>query len=204
MRIGVYGGTFNPIHNAHVRMAEAYVRQLRLDRILLVPTHIPPHKRAVDLAPDEDRLAMCRLAAAELPRFEVSDREIRQGGRSYTYRTLEQLRAAYPGDELFLLMGADMFLTVQDWVEPAAIFRQATLCVGQREPGGLDRLRAHKAKLEQQGARCVILDMPPAPLSSTEIRRQLRAHGTAEGLHPAVLAYIQTHGLYGGDAKERR
>lgn len=197
MKIGVFGGTFNPIHVAHVRTAQEYARQLKLDKLILVPTYIPPHKKARFLASAEDRLAMCRLAIADLPLFEVSEFEIREAEKSYTFKTLRHLAGLYPESELFLLMGADMFVTVQDWRQPQEIYRLATLCAAQREKGEFTLLDAHTHVLEARGARCLLLDMEPMPLSSTMVRNGLRAGEDVSGLlHPAVFAYIRDNQLY--------
>lgn len=196
-RIGVFGGTFNPIHVAHVSTAEAYAQQLELDKVILIPTRLPPHKSAKNLADAEDRLMMCHLAVDELPLFEVCDYEIRQQGKSYTFKTLQYLHGQYPGAEIFLLMGADMFLTVQDWRQPQEIYRMATLCAAEREMGEFTLLEAHKHLLEMQGAKCMILDMQPTPLSSTMVRNGILAGEDVSGLlHPAVYTYIQDQRLY--------
>lgn len=111
-RLGVFGGTFNPIHNGHLRLLQGAREALELDRVLVIPTKQPPHKRPQQLASDEDRLAMCRLAVEGLSGVEVSDLEIRRGGLSYTADTLAELRRRYPDSTLYLLVGGDMFLTI--------------------------------------------------------------------------------------------
>jgi nicotinate-nucleotide adenylyltransferase len=203
MKIGVFGGTFNPIHVAHVGMARQYAEKLGLDKVILVPTYTPPHKSVKRLADAEDRLLMCRMATAGLPIFEVSDYEIREEGKSYTFKTLRHLKEEYPDSELYLIMGADMFITVQDWRQPEEIFRLATLCAAQRENDELTLLKAHKQLLETMGARCVIIDIEPTPLSSTMIRDSLIAGEDVSGLlHPNVLEYIRTQDLYRTDKKK--
>lgn len=197
VKLGVFGGTFNPIHKAHVHMAVACAQHLQLNRIVLIPTYIPPHKQVLDLAGAADRLAMCRLAVQDHPLFEVCDYEIRQEGKSFTYKTLEYLRGCYPGMEMLLLMGADMFLTVQSWRKAREIFRLATLCAVQREPGEAPGLEAHRVALEAMGAKCVVLDVEPTPLSSTEVRSAVRAgEDVSDMLSPSVRDYIHRHGLY--------
>lgn len=201
-RLGVYGGTFNPVHLAHVRAAKAFAEQLQLDQVMLIPTHIPPHKQADDLADAADRLAMCRLAVRGLPLFAVSDYETGRQGKSYTFRTLEHLHRQHPAAELFLLMGADMFLTVQNWREPHALFRLATLCAAPRDEGELPLLEQHKRTLEMLGASCRLLEIAPMPLSSTQVRMAVRSgNDLQELLHPDVAGYIRRHGLYGRGGK---
>ena len=198
MKTGVYGGTFNPIHRGHLHIVEEFRRGLSLDRVFLVPTHVPPHKAAPHLAAPEDRLAMCRLAAAGKPWLQVSEVEMERAGKSYTADTLGQLAARYPADQLYLLMGEDMFLTVDHWVRPQEIFRLAAVCASPRSVGGMDALR-QKALFyaERFGARCFLEHIPYLPVSSTLVR-QAAARG--EDLSPlvpeSVARYIGAHGLY--------
>ena len=198
MKLGILGGTFNPIHRSHLYLAQQYEQRLGLDEILFVPTFIPPHNRIDELADAEQRLEMCRLAIQGHPGFSVCDFEVRQARVSYTLDTLEYLRGLYPQAELCLLMGADMFLTIQDWHEPQQIFRLATLCACAREEGEYEQMAAHRPLLEAMGARCEILRTPPMPMSSTEIRRKIKEEADMSAYLPdAVWEYIRAHGLYG-------
>ncbi|HIX65846.1 MAG TPA: nicotinate (nicotinamide) nucleotide adenylyltransferase [Candidatus Anaerotruncus excrementipullorum] len=198
MRTGVYGGTFNPVHLGHVKLAEAYRQALGLDRLLVIPDCQPPHKQAEDLAPGPQRLEMCRLAFAGDPAAQVSDLELRRGSRSYTVDTLEQLHARFPEDTFYLIMGGDMFLTVTQWQNPQRIFQLAVLCAGSREPGEQERLRSHGAFLrERYGAESRIIPFSPLPISSTQIRARVRGGQSLEGLVPPQVArYIQINRLY--------
>ena len=137
MKTGIYGGTFNPIHNGHLHIVEEFRRGLGLDRVLLIPTRVPPHKAAPDLASAQDRCAMCRLAIQEKPWLELSDIEMRREGKSYTAETLEELSALYPQDQFYLLMGEDMFLTLDRWYRPETIFSLASVCTTPRSADGL-------------------------------------------------------------------
>ena len=203
MKIGVLGGTFNPIHNSHIYLAEQYARQLGLDRIIIVPAHTPPHKEAENLASGEDRYNMCCLAIGGLPQFQVSRFELEQQGKSYTHKTLRHILGEHPGSELFLITGADMFLTVQDWRLPAEIFQMATICAGAREAGEQAALETHKQALEAQGARCVLISLEAKPLSSTQVREMIAAGESPEGLlHPEVWSYITERGLYSRPGSE--
>lgn len=200
MRTGVYGGTFNPIHRGHIHILGEFMARLSLDRALLIPDGTPPHKQAGDLAPAEHRLAMCRLAAEELPgRVEVSDVELLRPGRSFTSDTLAQLNGLYPGEELFLLMGEDMFLTVDRWHEAGEIFRRAVLCASPRSPQGLARLLEKSRELEALGARCRVEDIPFWDVSSTRVRELAAKGEDVSGLVPgAVAAYMEKHRIYQG------
>lgn len=197
MKLGVYGGTFNPVHCGHVRLARRYMEAAALDRLLVVPARIPPHKEAPDLIAGEDRMEMCRLAFAGLSGYEVSDLELKRPDKSYTVDTLEQLRALYPGDGLCLLMGSDMFLTITQWRNWRRIFQLAALCVGARESDQYGQLERERNRLEKLGARCEIVRLEPMVISSTEIRERVRGGLPVEGLVPAAVhKYIVDHGLY--------
>lgn len=201
MRTGIYGGTFNPIHLAHVHLVRAFIERLSLDRVLLIPTGQPPHKEAQQLAGNADRLRMCRLAAMEITQcpVEVSDMEMRRGGRSYTADTLAALRSRYPEDDFYLLMGEDMFMTVESWYRPEQIFRMATVCAAPRDYGSFRRLVRHgeqvRARYPEFGF--ILQNIPYLPVSSTEVRGRLQSSGDLSGLLPeSVARYIQDRGLY--------
>jgi nicotinate-nucleotide adenylyltransferase len=200
MKIGIFGGTFNPIHIAHVHWARQYLKHFGLDKVLIIPTSTPPHKEAPGIADSRHRLEMCRLATIDEPGLAVCDYEIQRGGISYTLDTLRYLRGQEPDAELCLLMGADMFLTVQDWREPREIFRLAALYACARAEGEYEKMLAHKPILEAMGARCELLAAEPMPMSSTEVRRLIK-DGTGGDmgayLHPAVWRYIRENKLYG-------
>ena len=198
MKTGVYGGTFNPIHNGHLHIVEEFRRGLGLDRVLLIPAHVPPHKTAPDLASAGERFAMCRLAAQGKPWLELSDIEMRREGKSYTAETLEELSVLYPQDQFYLLMGEDMFLTLGRWYRPETIFSLASVCTTPRSPDGLDALR--QKALEYTGqfqARCFLEHIPYLPISSTQVRQAVARGEDVSGLVPqAVAAYMKERGLY--------
>lgn len=200
MRTAVYGGSFNPIHRGHVHILGEFMERLALDRALLVPAGVPPHKQAPDLAPGEHRAAMCRLAAKALPgrQVEVSAVELDRPGQSFTSDTLARLNELYPGDQLFLLMGEDMFLTVDRWHEAEKILRRAVLCAAPRSPQGLERLKEKARRLEALGARCAVESIPFWDISSTQVRELARQGGELSALVPeGVAEYIRQHEIYG-------
>jgi len=202
MKIGVLGGTFNPIHNSHIYLAQEYARQLKLDKVVVVPTSIPPHKEAENLASGEDRYNMCRLATKDLLLFHVTRFETTQGGKSYTYKTLRHILEKHPGSELFLIVGADMFITMQDWERAHEVFRLATICAGQREKEEQAMLESHKQTLERMGARCEIIGSAAKPMSSTKVREMIAMGQDPSGLlHTDVWNYIIEHGLYSSSRK---
>jgi nicotinate-nucleotide adenylyltransferase len=205
VRIGVYGGTFDPPHRGHLAVACAARDRLALDRVELVPSHVPPHRRPT-VASALDRLAMVALATAAERRLVASPREIRRGGVSYTVETLRELRAEAPSAELVLVLGADAYDDLPNWSRAEEIMRSAHLAVLPR-PGSLGvaaarasdepRLRA-AGEAPSAGELAVYrVEMEPLPISSREIRRRIGAGEPVEGLvTPAVLGYIGRRGLY--------
>ncbi len=209
MKIGIYGGTFNPPHLGHITAARAVFETLKLDKLLIVPDGQPPHK---DLPPDspspEQRLALTRLAADYMglgDRVEVSDIELRQtAGKSYTVHTLARLHDLYPEDELWLLMGADMFLTLHLWREPAAILSLAGIAAFGRTEADTEELFAVQRDYLYQTfpqARLFTLTIPGVvDISSTELREKLVRGEGASLLAPAVYGLILREGMYGTGA----
>lgn len=194
--VAIYGGTFSPPHNGHVRAAEAFLAAADPDRLLIIPTAIPPHKTPVLGATAEDRLAMCRLAFASLPRTEVSEIELRREGKSYTVDTLRALAAA--DRRLAILMGTDMFLTLDHWYRAEEIFALADIYVMRRRgDGGDEILKRSEEYHARYAARVYYIDTDPIALSSTELRMRLEAGASVEGDVPLpVLEYIRKCKLY--------
>lgn len=197
-KLGIYGGTFSPIHNGHIRAAEKFLSDIDLDRLLIMPAAIPPHK-AADGVSGEDRLEMARIAFEGAdPRLEVCDFEVRREGRSYTINTLEHFTS--PDRRIYMLVGTDMFLTLPEWRRAEDIFRLADIVLMRRER--LDetgRLIAEK-KLGYErdfGARIHIIDEEPLEMSSTELREKLRRGEPVDKLIPdGVARYIREKKLY--------
>ena len=198
-RIGIYGGTFNPPHTGHMLAAAQAVRLLRLDKLLLIPDRIAPHKVLPEgSASPEQRLEMLRLAAAGIEKAEVSDIELRREGTSFTYLTILELKQLYPDAELVLIMGTDMFLSFDKWRETKIITDHAILGVLYRgEKGEKAAIDAKKAEMEANGVRVELIENEVTAISSTDLRRML-IFGCADPFLPeGVGAYIRTHGLFG-------
>jgi nicotinate-nucleotide adenylyltransferase len=189
MKIGVFGGTFDPPHNGHLIVA-GYVRyRLGLDRIVFVPSWISPHKQSKNVADPLHRLAMLRAALGEKQEFEVSDIEVRRGGVSYTADTLRSLADTTHAD-LFLLIGADNFAEFWTWHDPEGILSLARLVVMTR-PGSVPPM---EATLPAGGVRVAV---PEIAVASTEIRSRIGEGRSVRHLLPAgVESYIRSHGLY--------
>lgn len=202
MNIGVYGGTFDPPHWGHITAARAAMEQLGLDKLVLIPDRVPPHKALPEVsASPEQRLEMAALATAELgKRAEVSDRELRRSGPSYTSDTLAALRREHPEDTLWLLMGSDMFLSLQTWHAPEEIMALARIAPFSREAEDESAaFAAQQSRLERAyGAQIRIVQNPEVrELSSTEVRAALAAGRGSDLLPPAVYGYVLREHLYG-------
>lgn len=187
VRLSIFGGTFDPPHIGHLIAAQEVYDQLGLDRLLLVPAAVPPHKQDEEVSPGDVRLAMLRAAAGDDPRFEVSELELERDGPSYTVDTLRSLRETYPDAELFLAIGADQLATFGSWKEPEAIAELATLVTFGRSGSSPDT--------EAWPVRRVAV--PEIDVSSTLIRQRVAAGESIRYLVPAAVeALIRTKGLY--------
>lgn len=205
MKIGVYGGAFNPPHLGHITAARAVFELLKLEKLFVIPTGHPPHKLLPSVTPTpEQRLEMARLAAEQTglgDRIEVLDIELGREGNSYTADTLARLKERYPEDDLWLLMGADMFLTIQTWHAPGRIFSLAGVAAfGRTEADTEDLFSVQRSYLYRTfpQARLFTLTVPGVvDVSSTELRERLAKGEGGSLLAPAVYGYILREGLYG-------
>ena len=200
MKIAIFGGTFNPIHNGHLNVIENVQKALNPDRLILMPTHIPPHKAVKDLASDEARLEMCRLVANLYENVEVSDFELKSEGKSYTVTTMEYLRSIYSDDDLYFVMGSDMLGTFLTWYMPERIMELCTLVCVCRSEDDKKQSEAKAEEIRKAGGRCILIDCEAVEASSTEIRADLIAYNTSFGRIPeSVEQYILENGLYNFD-----
>lgn len=204
MRIGVFGGSFDPVHVGHLLAAECCREQARLDRVLFVPAAIPPHKQSRELAEPRHRVEMLRLATGGNPAFAVWTDEIDRGGVSYTVDSLERLAAAQPADELCLLLGPDAVADFASWREPSRIARLARLVAMERE--GLDDIAAAVARgglgtvLGAEACRRLVAErvrLPAIGIRASDLRGALAAGRSIRYRTPrAVETYIAAEGLY--------
>jgi len=199
-RIGLFGGAFDPPHDAHVARARVAIDQLALDRLHVLPTGDAWHKSR-PLSPGADRLAMCRLAFADLPRVRVDDRELRRDGATYTIDTLTELHAEAPGAQLFLVIGADQAAAFHRWRRATDILRLTTVLIAVRaDPSGASAVFDPNNPLPGMAvdaARVQALRLPAMPHSATVVRRLVAAGQPVGHLVPAPVAgYIATHHLY--------
>jgi len=190
-RLGILGGTFNPIHIAHLLVAEQVAEARRLDKVLFIPACIPPHKDSPDVAPAEDRYRMTELATESNPRFEVSSIELDRSGRSFTKDTLRELRQSYSGAELFYIVGSDAVAELSTWREPELVLRLAYFLVAMRPGHDLTRLE------DRFRDSVEVVHVSGLDISSTEIRERVRKGLSIKYLVPEkVEQYIAQRGLY--------
>ena len=197
-RIGIYGGTFNPPHIGHIQAAEQAFSDLKLDKLLLIPDRIAPHKELPENSPTpQQRMDMLHIAVQNCPGLEVSDIELKRSGVSYTWETVAQLKAENPEAELVLLMGTDMFHSFHTWKHPERILENTTLGIFCRgEKGEHKAIAEKKAEMEQQGARIELVNNDIVAISSTQMRRLLAFRCAGAFLPEGVLDYIRENRLY--------
>ena len=185
MKLGVLGGTFDPIHVGHLAAAHAAIECEGLDVVMFIPTGVPPH-RGRTVASARDRLEMCRLAVAGERRFEVSDLEVRRGGASYTVDTLRELKKIHPSDDLFLILGWDAAKLFSTWREPAEVRRIAKLIIVTRPGSGVPTATSD-----------IVCERPTPDISASKLRDDIaRGEPVGDCLPPAVERYIYERGLY--------
>ena len=197
-RVGIFGGAFDPPHNGHLCAAKAFYDSMQLDRLIIIPSFVPPHKVKSKAMPS-DRLEMASLAFKSIENSQISSCEIDRGGVSYTYLTIEEY---YSDDvELYLFVGTDMFLTLSEWDMAQDIFKAAGICLIRRE--SLDEneeaiLNTKQLYEEKYVARISIITSPVVEMSSTQVRKMLAAGDNAvtDMLPREVMAYIRERGLY--------
>lgn len=215
MRLGVFGGTFNPVHIGHLRAAEEARERLRLDRVLFVPAGNPPLKSS-DLAPAGQRLRMAELAVRGNPFFEASDIECRTGEVSYTANTLSRLSGIHPDSALFFILGIDAFMDIPHWHRPDEVLAAADFVVIRRPPHEFSEVLSspfvETASLDEEeeedgvlwlplrgGRRAFLLEITPLGISASRVRETLGRGESVKYLLPeAVESFIITHGLYSG------
>lgn len=196
-RIAIFGGTFNPIHKGHINLCLECAKNFHFDKILLIPTNIPPHKQLKQLASNKERFDMCSLAIKDYPIFEVSDIEMRMQGISYTVNTVNKLSELYPNVELFLIIGSDMLFTFHEWHRYGEILDKVHLIVGAREPLEYEKM-VHYMKDRLGGHMNVhVIHIHVFPVSSTQIRTLIGQQGdVSDYLQSDVYAYIKANHMY--------
>lgn len=197
MRIGIFGGSFDPVHIEHIRLAKQAVEELALDKLYIMPAHVPPHKAGKTLSPDMDRLNMCRLAFADVKNTEVSDYECQREGTSYTYLTCRHFKAEFPAAEIFWLVGTDMLRDFPTWRDPEDILSNVTLAVCGRNETGAWVQQEQERFFQKFSKKFAYLSYNGANVSSTKLR-VLGGAGVrlTDFTHEKVAKYIEGNGLY--------
>ncbi len=197
-KIGILGGTFDPIHTAHLMIAEGAADEFSLDSVFLMPTGHSPHKDEANLSAIEDRIAMIDLAIADNPRLFLSRFEIDSNETSYTYLTAERITAEFPDDSFYYIMGADSLRYFENWRNPDIIARHFHLVVAVRDGEDTDSLKCLSGEyMSRFDAKVSIMDLPNFSLSSTDIRSRVRSGRSIRYLTPdPVIHYIKEHHLY--------
>ncbi len=195
LRIGILGGTFNPIHKGHIVLAERARTAADLDRVIFIPSNISYMKDQTEMLSSGVRYELVRKSIVSEPFFEVSDMEIRRGGDSYTFETIKELKGLYPNDILYFIVGADTVFSMEKWQHPEVIFQNAHILAAYRKDYEPDDLR-HKIDLlkSSYGADITVFSTDNIDISSTMIRDALRNDHLAEALLPeAVVSYFKEH-----------
>lgn len=197
-RIGIMGGTFNPVHMVHLILAENAYRAYDLDEIIMLPNGDPPHKTGMEITPAADRLAMLELAIKDIPYFRISEMEIKRRGYSYSSVTLEELHKTHPNTDYYFIMGADSVFQIETWHDPATVMANCIILASIRNHTPVEELEKQMDYLKKTyGADIRLLDIPDLELSSSEIRRRVNNRQTIRFMVPdAVCQYIEAHQLY--------
>ncbi len=198
-KIGIYGGTFNPVHKGHINCLRSVLDQIKLDKVIILPDRIPPHKSSEDLVSDEDRFNMCKLAFGEFSNAQVDDWELRQTGKSYSVKTLRHFHEVYPECKLYFIMGSDMLLSFEKWYKYDEILKLAALLCVSRDSEDTDEiLYSHARKITDEcGGEIIIVKTCPFEVSSTQIRQMISfSEDCTCYLDENVVKYIYDKGLY--------
>ena len=194
--IGLFGGSFNPIHKGHINLALSIKETLKLDKVIFIPSGEAPHKSSSEYAKANDRLEMCRLAVSEYPFFEVSDFEINREGKSYSIYTVKHFKKLYPNDKLYLMVGSDMLLYFDKWFRYKEILKNVTLTAVSREGTDFEELK-HTAENLNEFGEIIVVNNRAFPVSSTILRKMIKNNEDISCyLDEKVVKYIILKKLY--------
>ncbi len=197
MNIALFGGSFNPIHKGHMKLIKAISENYNIDKFILMPTAVSPHKSNNEMVSDFHRFNMCKLACDRIDSIEVSDWEINRKEKSYTYLTVNYLKTIYPDDNLYLVIGADMFMCFETWKNFKEILNNVSLITVPRDDIGYNQMTVYGETLKEYGARYHILKESVMDVSSSEIREKIRNKISVSNLLDAkVLEYIENNQLF--------
>lgn len=203
MNIALFGGSFNPIHLGHIKLIKAISEKFDIDKFILMPTAVSPHKSNDEMIEDTHRFNMCKIAVENIDYAEVSDLEIKRRGKSYTYLTLNDLKEIYPQDKIFLVVGADMFMTLQEWKNYQQILSDVSVIAVPRADIKYEIMLNHSLFLKNFGAESFILIDSVMNVSSSEVRNKIKNNiEVSQLLDDRVLKYIKDNQLYGCEVCE--
>ena len=196
MKIGIFGGTFDPVHIGHIKMAEYAKEEFGLEKVVFVPNSNPPHKKGKLIEDYSHRFNMLSLALADDDRFLISDYEAKDGKYYYSLHTMRHFRNIY-GEDTFFIIGADSLMTIHEWYEYETLLKENKFIVFLRDDlcGFYERVEKYKAL----GAKIYVSKMPEVEISSTAVRKDINQYNQAYGISDEVYAYIIKNGLYGGN-----
>lgn len=196
MKIAVFGGAFNPVHNGHINLVNHYINLLKPDKILIIPTANPPHRENNNFVRQEHRFNMLKLAFGSYSKVEISDIEFNMQGKSYTYNTISKIKKLYDNADIYLIVGEDQFLYFDKWYEYQKILDEVTVCTAQRNKNKAQKLKVF-AENVLNSKKYIIADFDPVIVSSSEIREKLKNNERVDDLIPEkVLNYINENELY--------
>lgn len=209
MKIGIFGGTFNPPHKGHKRLIDSFANEIGFDKVLIIPDKRPVHKICEDLALDSDRLELCKRTFTN-KNYEINTIEIDRQSDSYMIFTVNELKTLYPDAELYLVIGSDMFLSFHKWYKYREIFKSCTLCVASRsDKDTINKLRSYAfsvLKTYMPSNVCdkiIILPVEPLVISSTELRQKIADGENMDScLTDEAYEFIKQRGLYGYREKQ--
>lgn len=197
MRLGIYGGTFDPVHYGHLLLAEQCREACHLDEVWFMPTGAPPHKQGVEIAPSKSRREMLEISVAGMPQFKVSTLELDRPGPHFTVETLSEIRHKHPEDDLFLLVGRDSLAEFATWMEPEKIAELAVIVAANRGRGAIDMSKVTETLGAAIASRVQLVAMPGIDISASDLRQRIADGRSIRFQTPrAVEQYIAAHRLY--------
>lgn len=202
MKIGIMGGTFDPIHNGHLMLGEYAYHQYQLDKVWFMPNGNPPHKSSNSIeSHQKTRLEMVRLAIEEVPYFELQPYEVENQAIHYSYKTMEHFKEQYPNDQFYFIIGADSLFSIEKWVKPERLLQTCVMLAAYRDNKGIDEMQAQISYLNEKFHGDIrLLNTPQVDISSSEIREWMKeGKSIREAVPKKVFNYIKNNQLYGND-----
>ena len=195
--VAIFGGTFNPVHSGHIEIIDALCKMDDIEKVLVIPTKIPPHKNFDYLASEDDRLNMCEIACRPFKKAEVSNIEFLRAGKSYTIDTVADIKKLYPENKIAITIGADMVTTFTEWKDYKKLLKDTQLIVFYRAGVDKDEFNSALISLKNQGANIRLIDKTITEVSSSKIRDAFHSDLLCDMICTEILSYIKDNNLYG-------